>query len=121
MEETAPGIEVECEQRNNEDLEALETLKDLTWTYLQQGQSEQVEGLYKEVAEKQTSVLGAEHPDTLSTLNNPAFVYSMKGRDVKEGSVHEQLLEKIIRTFGEEHLAVFVTVNLAHIWAARSS
>lgn len=66
MEETAQRIEGECEQRNNEDLQAQEILKDLAWTDLQRRQSAQADRLYTgKVFKKQTIGVSWE-PGTLT-------------------------------------------------------
>ena len=87
-----------------ENLETLEAMDALAWTYQEQGRNEEAVRILEEVLEKRRRILGEEHRDTLRAMYSLAVAYEAQGRNAEAAGIQEEVLEKRRRIMGEEHL-----------------
>ena len=98
-----------------ESRETMNTMHDLAWALLQQGQVAEAEALERKLMAMQRRVLGADHPDTVATESELAFTLCERKNTCDEGvRMNQEVLAKQKRILGPEHRYTLVTMdNLA--------
>ena len=81
------------------------------------GRYQEAETLYKEMLEKQETILGKDHPNTLTTMHNLAGIYNAQGRYQEAETLYKEVQEKKEAILGKNHTETLATMhNLAGIY-----
>jgi hypothetical protein len=101
--------EVVDEQRPQDDIRALDRIGDLAYTLCMQGRFKESEELECYILQRQTPILGPEHPNTLRTIVRLGRTLSLQRKFKEARDMLMEVLERQGRVLGERHREVWIT------------
>ncbi|KAK0627900.1 hypothetical protein B0T14DRAFT_451216 [Immersiella caudata] len=108
------GVELRTELLGNENVDTLQSMGNLAFTYHSQGRLEKAESMFQDVAEGTVRLLGEEDPLSLTCMGNLASVYQAQGKWREAEALETRVVNGREKTLGEEHPDTLVAMgNLA--------
>jgi tetratricopeptide (TPR) repeat protein len=101
--------EVVAEQRPQDDIRALDRIGDVAYTLCMQGRFKESEELECYILQRQTPILGPEHPNTLRTIVRLGRTLSLQRKFKEARDMLMEVLERQGRVLGERHREVWIT------------
>jgi len=108
------AVELRTELLGDENVDTLQSMGNLAFTYRAQGRREEAESTFQRVMEGIVRLLGEEDPLSLTCMGNLASVYQDRGEWSKAEALESSVVNARKKTQGEEHPDTLVAMgNLA--------
>jgi eukaryotic-like serine/threonine-protein kinase len=95
----------------SENPQILSTMKDLAWSFYEQGRLSEAETVQRKALEIQRRVLGADNPETLDSTGNLAEILDEEGDYVQAERLDREVMEKKKRVLGPQAPATLAAMD----------
>jgi len=95
-------------------------LNQLAVLYLDSGDGDRAEALFRDILSTRQTILGARHPDTLASMSELGVFYNRRGRFEEAESLLKESAAGMESVLGPDHPVTFsILTNVAHLYSNR--